>query len=159
MKPSKIDHVGLIVRDLDTAEAFLMGVFGVEPAGVEPNPGTRARFYRAGDITIQLVEDEQRLRGAPIARLDHICLQVDDIDEVMAVGKTHGAEFVWDEPLVHREGQDRTQFITDRGGLGVIFQLNDHRGSPEGRQVVPADRETLSRAMADRTDQHDEPLA
>jgi catechol 2,3-dioxygenase-like lactoylglutathione lyase family enzyme len=148
MEAGRVDHVGLIVKDLDAAEAFLQDVFGLKPAGIDPNPVVRARFYQAGNITIQIVEDELRLRGAPIARLDHICMEVDDIDEVMAAGQKHKAEFVWEEPLVHR-GNNRTQFITDRGGLGIVFQLNDLRGTAEGRQFKPADHEALSNAMAD----------
>ena len=146
MRQSKVDHIGIIVRDLDAAAAFLTQVFGLEPAGIEPNEGVRARFFQAGPITIQVVEDDQRLRGAPVARLDHICLEVDDIGAVMEAGRTFDADFVWDEPLVHR-GDNRAQFITDRGGLGVIFQLNDHRGDATGRQYEVADVETLSRAM------------
>lgn len=147
MNSGRVNHVGLIVKDLDTAEVFLRDVFGLEPARVESNPAVRARFYQAGGITIQIVEDELRLRGAPIARLDHICLDVDNIDEVMEAGQQHGATFVWDEPLVH-EARYRTQFITDRGGLGIVVQLHDEKGSQEGRQFVPADQETLSKAMA-----------
>ena len=145
MKPGHVDHVGLIVRDLDAAERFLNEVFGLRPAGVEPNPGVRARFYAAGGITIQIIEDESRLRGEPIARLDHIAFQVDDIDEVMRAASEHGAEFVWDEPVVHREGTERAQFITDQGGLGVIFQLNDKRGTPDGRQFRPEDQADIGR--------------
>ena len=148
MTASRINHIGLIVKDLERAEAFLRDVFGLQPAGVEPNPAVRAVFYQAGDITIQIVEDELRLRGEPIARLDHICLDVEDIDSVMAAASRFDAQFVWDEPLVHRDTQ-RAQFITDQGGLGVVFQLNDELGTPEGRPFVPADQETLSRAMAE----------
>jgi catechol 2,3-dioxygenase-like lactoylglutathione lyase family enzyme len=148
MKPSRMNHVGLIVKDLDFAETFLHQVFGLEPAGIEPNPGVRARFYQAGEITIQLVEDELRLRGAPVARLDHLCLDVDDIDEVMAAGERFGSDFVWDEPLVH-DGTSRSQFISDLGGLGVVFQLHDVRGTPEGRQYTPDDQRILSEAMVE----------
>ena len=148
MKPSKMNHVGLIVRDLEFAEAFLREVFGLEPAALEPNPSVRARFYQAGDVTIQLVEDELRLRGAPIARLDHICMDVDDIDEVMHAGERFSAQFVWDEPLVHA-GSYRAQFIKDSGGLGVVLQLQDARGTPQGRQHTPNDQRILSEAMAE----------
>jgi catechol 2,3-dioxygenase-like lactoylglutathione lyase family enzyme len=147
MKPSKMNHIGLIVRDLDVAEAFLHEVFGLELANLEPNPGVRARFYQAGDVTIQIVEDELRLRGAPIARLDHVCMDVDDIDEVMAAAERFGAEFVWDEPLVHA-GTCRAQFIKDRGGLGIVFQLNDQRGTSRGRHHTANDQRILSEAMA-----------
>lgn len=146
MKPSQVNHVGLIVADLDAAERFLTEVFGLTPAGIDPNPGVAARFYDAGGITVQIVEDAKRLRGAPIARLDHIAFDVEDIDEVVSAAATHGAETVWDEPVVHR-GNHRAQFITDRGGLGIVFQLDDERGSAAGRPFKPEDQETLSRAM------------
>jgi methylmalonyl-CoA/ethylmalonyl-CoA epimerase len=146
VKPGRVDHVGIVVRDLDFAESFLRAVFGLERAGIEPSPGVRAVFYQAGDITIQLVEDERRLGEAPIARLEHICMDVDDIDEVMAASARFGAGFAWEEPVVHGGGRMRAQFITENGGLGVVFQLNDSRGTPDGRQYAPADLRAVSEA-------------
>jgi hypothetical protein len=70
---------------------------------------------------------------------------VDDIEEVMQATREHGARFVWDEPVVHREGTERAQFISDNGGLGVIFQLNDRRGTPGGRQYRPEDQADIGR--------------
>lgn len=147
MKESVFNHVGIIVRDLDAAASFLVEVFGLTPAGVDPSPGVRARFFNAGPVTIQLVEDERRLRGSPIARLDHICLDVDDIDEVMAAAGRFDTESVWEEPLEHHE-TSRAQFLTDRGGLGIVVQLNDDRGDGTGRRHTKEDQDRLSRIMA-----------
>lgn len=144
---STLDHVGLIVADIDAADRFLTEVLGLRPSGREPNPGVRARFYEAGGIRLQIVEDPARLRGSPRARLDHIAFEVDDIDQVCHEAARHDSTLVFDEPLVHG-GDQRSQFLTDSGGLGVVIQLNDHRGSPDGRHYEPKDMDTLREAMA-----------
>jgi catechol 2,3-dioxygenase-like lactoylglutathione lyase family enzyme len=96
----KIDHIGISVSDLDSARPVFERVLGLELVRESTSERARVAFYRIGDSEIELVEfltPERRaatLRGEPLGRLDHIALQVDDLEsavaELRARGVRHG---------------------------------------------------------------------
>jgi methylmalonyl-CoA epimerase len=84
-----VDHVGIVVRDIDASLAFYRGLLGFMPFGDEslPEVGVRVVYLASnqpGSTTLQLV---QPTKAGPLKDfldaegdgLHHICLAVDDI--------------------------------------------------------------------------------
>jgi methylmalonyl-CoA/ethylmalonyl-CoA epimerase len=98
----KIDHIGIAVADLDTARRFFQGALGLEPSWESTSERARVAFFRLGESEIELVEfltpdrREATLRGEPLGRLDHVAIEVDDLEQTTsrlhAEGVRHGDE-------------------------------------------------------------------
>lgn len=84
-----VDHVGIVVRDIDASLAFYRGLLGFVPFGDEslPEVGVRVIYLASnqpGSTTLQLV---QPTKAGPLKDfldtegdgLHHICLAVEDI--------------------------------------------------------------------------------
>src|SRR3974390_1004895 len=129
--PARVHHVGIAVPNLEEAAKFFYDVFGVGTQKVESEQ-VRNLYIQFENFTIQICEDPARLAGAPFGRLDHIAIQVDDLDETTQRLKERGVEMVWDPPVSVKE--QRCNFTTDQGGVGVQFQLGDDLGYERERQ-------------------------
>ena len=133
MAAKKVSHIGIAVPDLQKAADFLITAFQLDPKTTRPELNVKNLFLDVAGFSVQLVEDEGRLGGAPFGRLDHLAIEVDDIDETAELLQAAGAELAWPEPLV--TGKARSQFTTEEGGIGVVFQLSDRlaeeRGGPQ----------------------------
>ena len=88
-----VDHVALVVRDVETALAHFAGVLGLTVLRDEvtaASGGARLVFLDAGNVSIQLVSPTGP--DGPMAAhlaahgdgLHHVCLAVDDIDAAVA---------------------------------------------------------------------------
>jgi methylmalonyl-CoA/ethylmalonyl-CoA epimerase len=88
-----IDHIGLVVRDIDAALAYFTDRLGFALISDEVTPssgGARLAFLDAGNVVLQLVSPTGT--GGPLAEhldahgegLHHICLAVDDIAQAIA---------------------------------------------------------------------------
>jgi catechol 2,3-dioxygenase-like lactoylglutathione lyase family enzyme len=84
---SAIDHVGVVVDDLEDA-ARLLAALGLRAAGTSEPPGLRTAFFDLGGTRIELIEffeedaRTERLGDAP-GRIDHIAFAVPDLDETV----------------------------------------------------------------------------
>ena len=125
-----IDHVAIVVRDLDEALAFYRDALGLDAIercdvleeGVEiaslPLARGRIELVRPlsdeGGVARFL---EKRGEG-----LHHICLVVDDIVDAMEQLREAGADLVTDEP---QRGADGTRyvFIHPKSAHGVLLEL------------------------------------
>jgi methylmalonyl-CoA epimerase len=119
--------VGIAVNNLETAVATYSGVLGATPRILTHTDyayhGLKgARFY-LGNATISLVaSDDHR---SPIARfldtrgqgINHLTLEVTDLDEDIAHLAKQGVEFLTDQPLDFPEG--RVIFAHPRSLHGV----------------------------------------
>ncbi len=81
----RIQHVTVMVDDLDAADAFYAGVLGLERKPT-PDLGFPAQFYAfAGDQELHVNE----LSGRPPERA-HLCLRVGSFDDVYHRMRAHG---------------------------------------------------------------------
>jgi catechol 2,3-dioxygenase-like lactoylglutathione lyase family enzyme len=126
----QLNHVGIAVADLQAADRFMTEVLGLDRVDGPPDPSQTAAMYRCGAIEIQLVQDAERLAGAPVGRLEHIAIDVEDLTALEARLCAAGAELQYEEPVVWGDSQRfRTQFTRETGGsLGVKFQLTERLG-------------------------------
>ena len=123
---SAVDHVAIIVRDIDAALPWFTDQLGFALIGDEITPasgGARLAFLDAGNITLQLVSPTGS--SGPIAEhlaehgegLHHICFAVDDIEQsidVLAPGSS--------VPVAVGGRGRRTAFLPGRQA-GLITEL------------------------------------
>jgi len=121
-------HVGILVRDLDQAEAFATAVLGLPVVSriASEEHRMRAAFLACGPTLIELVEFSDpdlvatRL-GDRVAAIDHVALEVEDVEEAARGLGAHGVETVAQDPLELPSG--RTHFTKPETSMGVIWQL------------------------------------
>lgn len=124
-----VDHVGIVVRDLEQTAATLQRLFGLEideAIDVRERLGVKTAFYHLANISIELLEpDDEQGREARLgdaaARIEHICLRVDDIGQAANDLSDRGARWSSDEPVP--VGRRLVRFSVPESTGGVIFQL------------------------------------
>src|SRR5215471_7838225 len=130
--PKRIDHIAIIVRNIEQALAFYRDTLGIVPSEIEAVPTEQVRIAflplgGPGGSEIELVEPtnpdsslakflEKRGEG-----LHHICLEVDDIDAALADMQAKGAPVLDKQPRLAAEG--RAIFLHPRGTNGVLLEL------------------------------------
>ena len=129
----QIDHIGIVVRDLEQAKTMIESLFGVsvaEALDARASLGVTTVFYRFANLSLELLEpsDEagrQRRLGEESVRIEHICFRVDDIERAAADLGKHGAE--WSTPTAVAVGDRLVRFSTPESTGGVVYQLLEQR--------------------------------
>ena len=121
----RVDHIGVVVDDLDQARAFLTSLGFTWDHGFDLGR-VEAAFYRLGDVQIEVVEcrnpDERARRlGDNKARIEHIAFEVDDLAASVAELGQLGVQMTKPEPV---RQDDIQSFWTDPDTTdGVMYQL------------------------------------
>ena len=124
-----IDHVGVAVRNIDTALAFFKKVFDVPDADIElmEDQGVRACLIEVGQTRLELLEPtgpesgvgrfiERRGEG-----LHHLAFNVTDISGKLQTLQTLGVDLIDQTP---REGLSGTiAFVHPRSVFGILTEL------------------------------------
>jgi methylmalonyl-CoA/ethylmalonyl-CoA epimerase len=129
---TRIDHVGLAVRDLDEAIAFYARTFGVQVVHEEVNEeqGVREAMLAVGDsgACIQLLAPLRP--DSPIGKflersgegIQQVAYGVDDIDAASAELRARGVRLLYDEPRRGTAGS-RVNFVHPKDAMGVLVEL------------------------------------
>lgn len=128
----RIDHVAIVVRNLEASLRFYRDILGIAPSRVLdfPQEGVRIAFLPMGGLggsEIELLEPLNPETG--VARflekrgegLHHICLQVADIDRALRELQADGTPVLDTIPRPTAEG--RGIFIHPKGTSGVLLEL------------------------------------
>ncbi len=102
MKVTGIDHVGIMVADLDAALRFYTDTFGLTAGPIETReqPPIRRCCMRVGDTELELIEtqrsraDDDAPAPAPGPGLYHVGLRVEDVDGAVAELRARGVPLV-----------------------------------------------------------------
>ena len=125
----RVNHIGVVVKDLAEARRWLTEVFGLPlRRTVEvPEGQIRGEFYACGDIDIEILEigdPETRRRrlgeGTP-ARIEHIAVEVDDLRASLAQLAAQGVETTPTEP--RRIGNNLYVWTVEETTGGISYQL------------------------------------
>jgi methylmalonyl-CoA/ethylmalonyl-CoA epimerase len=130
----RIDHIGVIVEDMEQARAFVGGVLGLELARERDLGDLKTAFFRCGDCEIELIEprtDEarrQRLGEGNRARIEHIAIEVDKLQPTLEQLGEQGVR-PGDGPRVIGPNLNVWTDATTSGG--VMYQLIEKNVAPE----------------------------
>jgi methylmalonyl-CoA/ethylmalonyl-CoA epimerase len=131
----RIDHVAIVVENLDAALGFWRDAMGIPLDKTEENPGEHVNiaFLPVGDSEIELLEptDAGSGIGKYLAKkgqgMHHLCVEVDDIEAMIARLAGHGVEMINDTPRVREEGT-RYAFVHPKSAGGVLVELYELPG-------------------------------
>lgn len=128
----RIDHVAIIVRNMEQALHFYRDTLGIMPSEIKDVPTEQVRIAflplgGPGGSEIELIEPttsnsalnaflEKRGEG-----LHHICLGVDDIDAALREMQDKDVPVLDKQPRVAAEG--RAIFVHPKGTHGVLLEL------------------------------------
>ncbi len=130
--PKRIDHVAIIVHNIEQALAFYQDTLGIKPGEIKEVPTEQVRIAflplgGPGGSEIELIEPttpdsslsrflEKRGEG-----LHHICLEVENIDAALAEMQEQGVPVLDKQPRIAAGG--RAIFIHPKGTNGVLLEL------------------------------------
>ncbi|HYX86753.1 MAG TPA: VOC family protein [Gaiellales bacterium] len=135
MRLLRVDHVGIVVRDLG-AHAAQLEALGLALARTNENAdyASSARYYPCGDTSVELIEVREpearaaRLPDGVEARIEHIAFEVDDLAEVRDHLVARGVEVSWppypsgDAEMIWTDGDSsggvQYQFLARPSGPG-----------------------------------------
>lgn len=157
MAVKRIDHVAIVVPELDEAIAFYRDVLGLRLERVEQvaEQEVTVAFFPTGDSEVELLEPATESSG--VARflekrgpgMHHLCLEVDDIRQTLDDLRARGVELIDEQP---REvgGGKKLAFLHPRSTYGVLIELYELPAAPPAarvqQQAAPA--QTLGRQLA-----------
>jgi methylmalonyl-CoA/ethylmalonyl-CoA epimerase len=126
----KLNHIAILVEDIEDALPFWRDALGLELTRIDEVEAESARvaFLPAGESKIELVQptDPDTGLGRYLQKrgggMHHICLEVPDIQAVMARLADHGVELINKSPR-QRDTGALYAFIHPKSTGGVLVEL------------------------------------
>ena len=129
-KIKRIDHIAIVVEDIERALSFWQDALGLELSHVEEIPSQQSlvAFLPTQESEVELVSPTADDTG--VARylakrgpgMHHICFEVDDIDGALAQLKEKGVRLINEVPTSGAGGK-RIAFIHPESANGVLVEL------------------------------------
>ncbi len=127
----KINHLAVVVPNLDDALHFWQDALGLALDHTEENPDENVNiaFMEIGGSHIELLEptNEESGIGKYLAKrgggMHHICIEVNDIEAAMQRLRDHNIELINDSPKTRVEDGVRYCFVHPKSALGVMVEL------------------------------------
>ncbi len=126
----RVHHVALVVDDLETALVFWRDALGLAPSHVQDVPDQQARvaFLPVSETELELVLPTVADSG--VARflkkrgpgMHHVCLEVEDLDGLLARLKDRNVRLINPEPIRVEDGR-RMAFVHPESTSGVLVEL------------------------------------
>ena len=128
-KITKINHVAIVVPEIDGALNFWRDGLGLELHHVEDVPSQKSQvaFIPVGDSEVELVRPTTEDSGVAKFLADrgpgmhHLCFEVDDIDGMLADLKAKGFRLI-NETALQLEGR-KVAFVHPKSASGVLVEL------------------------------------
>lgn len=128
-----ISHIGIAVKDLNTAKEIYRKLLNSEPSDEETVESQKVRVvkFKVGESTIELLEPASS--DSPIAKfiekrgegIHHIAYESDDIKKDLARLNENGFDLINKEPVT---GSDNMQiaFVKPKSAVGVLTEICRH---------------------------------
>ncbi len=129
-KVKAINHVALVVDDMEKSLSFWRDALGMELHGLRdvPTEKSQVAFLPLAGSEIELVRptsDDSGIAKYLAKRgpgMHHICFEVDDIQATLAHLKECGVELINETPTIGTGGK-KIAFIHPRSTSGVLVEL------------------------------------
>jgi methylmalonyl-CoA/ethylmalonyl-CoA epimerase len=126
----KINHVAIVVKDIDQALSFWQDALGLPLSHIETiaEQESKVAFLPLGDLEIELVQPITDSSG--VAKylekkgegMHHLCFEVHDIHVALQQLKTKGVSLINETPIEGSEGK-QLAFIHPKSTNGVLVEL------------------------------------
>lgn len=128
MSGTHIDHIGIVVADLDRAVAMMTPLLGVAPVNKSlAEVGLRVAEFRAGNVTVELLQYTgsndamaRRVMGERVG-LNHISLRVANLESSIEALAQRGLAPMQGFPRDGAHG--RVAFFEPDPATGVLFEI------------------------------------
>jgi methylmalonyl-CoA epimerase len=128
----KIDHIGIVVRDIQEALNVYEAALGLPLREIVDVPEDRVEvaFLPIGESSMELVQPtsddtgtarflEERGEG-----VHHICIEVEDLNQTLGRLKASGLRLIDEVP--RRGAHGRVAFVHPKGAHGVLVELVEY---------------------------------
>ena len=128
MKIKRIEHVGVVVRDVEASRRLWEDCFGIKLGAVESNAIRRLALYPVGESMVELIAgttpDSRHAKMVAEGKggLNHICFEVEDIDAALAELKAKGIPLIDETPRIGHAGC-RIAFIDPSATENCLIEL------------------------------------
>jgi methylmalonyl-CoA/ethylmalonyl-CoA epimerase len=130
MKPTRIEHIGIAVSDLEEAIRFYEQVLGLECYAIEEvmDQKVRTAFFRVGETKIELLESTEA--NGPVGRfiekrgqgVHHIAFAVEATDQALKEAEAKGIQLIDKSPRRGAEGLE-IGFLHPKSTFGVLTEF------------------------------------
>lgn len=130
MKPEKIDHIGIVYKDVAAVRDIFSSLLGLHARGEEVVEEQKAKvtFLPLGESQLELLEPTDP--SSPIAKfiakqgegIHHIALRVDNVEKALEELKNKGVRLIDEKPRYGAEGA-RIAFIHPKETGRVLIEL------------------------------------
>ncbi len=126
----KINHVAIVVEDMEKSLSFWCDALGIELHELRDVPAEKSQvaFLPLAGSEIELVmptSDDSGIAKYLAKRgpgMHHVCLEVDDIDAMLAHLKSKGVRLINEEPRTAADGK-KYAFVHPESTSGVLVEL------------------------------------
>ena len=126
----KINHVAIVVEDMEKSLSFWRDALGIELHELRDVPAEKSQvaFLPLAGSEIELVmptSDDSGIAKYLAKRgpgMHHVCLEVDDIDAMLAHLKSKGVRLINEEPRTAADGK-KYAFVHPESTSGVLVEL------------------------------------
>jgi methylmalonyl-CoA/ethylmalonyl-CoA epimerase len=128
-KITKLNHVAIVVPEIEAALSFWRDGLGLDLHHVEDVPSQKSQvaFLPLGESEVELVKPTSEDSGVAKFLTDrgpgmhHLCFEVDDIDGMLADLKAKGIRLIHESAL-QLEGR-KVAFVHPKSANGVLVEL------------------------------------
>ena len=130
MKVKRIEHVGIIVKDIDTSRKLWEDCLGIPLKSIEESSTLprKLALFSVGESMVELLagttpdSKHARMIAEGKGGLNHICFEVEDIDAALAELKEKGIPLLDKTPRIGHEGC-RIAFLDPAGTENCLIEL------------------------------------
>ncbi len=129
-KVKTINHIAVVVDDMEKSLSFWRDALGIELSKLSDVPAEKSQvaFLPLAGSEIELVKptsDDSGIAKYLAKRgpgMHHICVEVDDIEAMLAQLKSGGIRLINEEPRVASDGK-KYAFVHPESTNGVLVEL------------------------------------
>jgi methylmalonyl-CoA/ethylmalonyl-CoA epimerase len=129
-KVRAINHIAVVVDDMEKSLAFWRDALGMELHELRDVPAEKSQvaFLPLAGSEIELVKptsDDSGIAKYLAKRgpgMHHVCVEVDDIDGMLAQLKSKGIRLINEEPRIAADGK-KYAFVHPESTSGVLLEL------------------------------------